>query len=182
MEALALKLLDTSNFALIYFTAYIATNQTYYGNPACHHCKPVWLSTISCNMPYCSLAHTVGFSFDLTCSATILYDLCKFSMSVMYFSRLVESLISDLYYGCICCLFFRCLMARMNKEHRVVNAKFKLTIESQSSSLLWLLAFDLLHQKNECFDLPCLTCVTSILVYQHTYWQYNMCIFFEQRR
>jgi hypothetical protein len=41
MEALALKLLDTCQFALIYFTAYIATNATYYGNPACHHCKPV---------------------------------------------------------------------------------------------------------------------------------------------
>ena len=41
MEALTLKLLDTCNFPLIYFSAYVATNLTYYGNPACHHCKPV---------------------------------------------------------------------------------------------------------------------------------------------
>ena len=41
MEALALKVLDTQQFSLLYFTAYIAVNCTYYGNPACVHCKPV---------------------------------------------------------------------------------------------------------------------------------------------
>ena len=41
MEALALKLLDTQQFPLLYYTAFIAVNYTYHGNSACIHCHQV---------------------------------------------------------------------------------------------------------------------------------------------
>jgi hypothetical protein len=113
MEALALKLLDTSNFPLAHFIAFAALNQTCHGNQAGPFCKPVRLSKLSCFMPYCSVVHILGFSFGSSCTVTYLFDLLECSMSVMCFSRLIESIINDLINGCIC-LSFRFLKARMN--------------------------------------------------------------------
>lgn len=89
------------NILLIYFTAYAVLNQTYYGNPACHFCKPLGLSKLSCLMSYCSVVHILGLSFGSSCTVTYLFDFRECSMSVMCFSRLIESIINDLINGCI---------------------------------------------------------------------------------
>ena len=64
----------------------------------------------------------------------------------------------------------------MNKERGVVTTKLRLTIESRIISRLWLIAFDLLHQIRECFDLVCLNCVVCFSTYQDIHRQYNICM------
>ena len=67
--------------------------------------------------------------------------------------------------GCICSLFLQVLYVRMNKEHSVVNTNLKLTVDSQIVFRLCLIAFNLLHQDEECIDSAYLLCAFGFSVY-----------------